>query len=482
VYSRIERLNMKLLQFLFRTLWTVGYLGNGILVLYVEWSYLRLSFIQIFNPFVHWQVAGTLLTSPLFWVLLGISSLGYYGYTFTEKRIKKYEQIKQSRKISIENIRSISPDSFKSQKERTPVEEPSSLSDNPVTRTIPVSSVQQGNVKASSIESERPKKSYAETDFYELQRIAYSNWSDAEILHKTYCELETIPSQKSEKLRSTITQWLKQLQKRPHIGSDFYELQRISYSNWNDIEILSEVHYELRFLSEQKGQDLCDKISLQLKQLQKQQPVPPDLNYSPEKAPVSITYPTRQYLDYRFNELKELVNQSWSNVQILSEIQNELGYRRSRRKHKILYEDIVQRLIHLRNQTFPWPNTAATSGSGNLSSDVFINPKGVLKQYGYKVGMKGIPESQRRNILNIIFLESLSSDGNAAYLSDWGNPNTSTRLRKMAESIAAFTRNGKRHNINDFSQAIQDWESDLAYLKRTYYEGHFDFYWPRTDT
>jgi hypothetical protein len=69
---------------------------------------------------------------------------------------------------------------------------------------------------------------------------------------------------------------------------------------------------------------------------------------------------------------------------------------------------------------------------------------------------------------------------NREYLNEWGEPKTARRLQKLAESIAAFTRNAKRRNEKNFSKAIQDWEADLAYLKKTYYDNRFSFRWPRT--
>lgn len=55
------------------------------------------------------------------------------------------------------------------------------------------------------------------------------------------------------------------------------------------------------------------------------------------------------------------------------------------------------------------------------------------------------------------------------------------RLQKLAETIAALTRNAKRRNAARMDKSIREWESDLAYLKRRYDEGRFSFTWPVTD-
>ncbi len=68
---------MKLLKFLFTVLWGLGYLGNAILFISIEWSFLQQSFIQIFNPLLHLQVFGILLTAHLFWVFLTMAVVGF---------------------------------------------------------------------------------------------------------------------------------------------------------------------------------------------------------------------------------------------------------------------------------------------------------------------------------------------------------------------------------------------------------------------
>jgi hypothetical protein len=52
----------------------------------------------------------------------------------------------------------------------------------------------------------------------------------------------------------------------------------------------------------------------------------------------------------------------------------------------------------------------------------------------------------------------------------------------MAELIAAIVRLKKRQDQTTFALAIDEWERDLAYLKKTYYDGCYDgidgFSWP----
>jgi aminoglycoside phosphotransferase family enzyme len=64
---------------------------------------------------------------------------------------------------------------------------------------------------------------------------------------------------------------------------------------------------------------------------------------------------------------------------------------------------------------------------------------------------------------------------------EWGGKKTSSRLKKMADSVAEFVRNAKR-NPHDYIEAIHEWESGLSYIKATFYDGWHKFPWPNLDT
>ena len=187
----------------------------------------------------------------------------------------------------------------------------------------------------------------------------------------------------------------------------------------------------------------------------------------------------RPYISYQIDALEKLVDSECNNPDILSAIHHELQFR-SRRRSEILRERIAYRLSQLQNAPFVWPKTTATKGNQTLSSQVFRHEEGLLRRCGYRVGANGLPEHQRRWILDDIYLRPLPSMENRAYLCEWGEPQTAQRLRKLANTIAAFTRNAKHRNTRNFETAIAHWESDLAYLKRAYYDNRFDFQWPHT--
>lgn len=311
---------MRLLQILSIVFWGVGNLGSGILLLYVEWTYLRHSFVQMLNPFLQLEVLGTLLSIPLFWIFLGMTVLGHYAVESVEQRLNRRNQ--------------------------RPKPTPEQVVSNP-------------RVQSSS---PTPSPAPVQTTSHPLRT-------------------------------DTSTQ------QRPYFQFLIDELERIADAEWNNGQILSRIHHELEFRSLPRSQALRERITQRLTQLQSAQ--------------------------------------------------------------------FVQ-------------TTTVTSSSQNLSSDVFRYSKGLLKHCGYEVGENGLPESQRRQILDSVFLERLPFVNGTAYLSEWGEPSTSRRLQKLANCIATFARNARRRNSGNLSQAIQDWEADLAYLKRTYHNGRFHFSWPQT--
>ena len=63
---------------------------------------------------------------------------------------------------------------------------------------------------------------------------------------------------------------------------------------------------------------------------------------------------------------------------------------------------------------------------------------------------------------------------------EWAAPDSPARLRKMAESLAAFARNAKRRKNQNVVEAVRNWEDDLGFLRRVFYVSKFKFAfdWP----
>jgi len=131
---------------------------------------------------------------------------------------------------------------------------------------------------------------------------------------------------------------------------------------------------------------------------------------------------------------------------------------------------------------FYWPTTNVTAGDGSLAPSDW--PKiGLLRYYGYVVGEKGKPRSSRRAILTRVFeLSVLPNLVSPNYILKWGDARSSARLKKMAYSIALFCQADKRKKRVWIKRAIDNYEDDLAWLKKEYYDGRFDqkFKWPVT--
>jgi len=192
----------------------------------------------------------------------------------------------------------------------------------------------------------------------------------------------------------------------------------------------------------------------------------------------------RPYLKYDIHELKGIATLGWNNIKILNEIHYELQFR-SRKKSVDLRNRIAFRLNQLQGIQDRWPTTTiARKNDPNSAPPPFKYEEGLLKYYGYRVGINGLSQSERWQILDTVFLYPLSQINSTVYshdyLSEWGEPKSAKRLKKLADSIATFSRNAKRRNQANMSTAIQDWETDLAYLKSKYYNSNFSFQYPRT--
>jgi hypothetical protein len=75
-------------------------------------------------------------------------------------------------------------------------------------------------------------------------------------------------------------------------------------------------------------------------------------------------------------------------------------------------------------------------------------------------------------MLDQIFQSQIPPVFPSVYLNEWGQPRSVKRLKKMAETIAALTRNAKRRRDSRMKTAIRDCENDLNYLYHEYYVGH----------
>ena len=129
---------------------------------------------------------------------------------------------------------------------------------------------------------------------------------------------------------------------------------------------------------------------------------------------------------------------------------------------------------------FKWPTTDAPIGDGTLSGSAW-RAVGMLSALGYHVGItEGLPEIERQFLLDQMFEICLPPLNDRSYMLEWGTQKTAARLRKLAETIAALTRNAKRRKSHDLQVACNHWESDLAYLYGKYYVRHFRFSWPAT--
>lgn len=133
---------------------------------------------------------------------------------------------------------------------------------------------------------------------------------------------------------------------------------------------------------------------------------------------------------------------------------------------------------------FKWPDTviAPRSLTGTVVDERNWPQEGMLKYKGYSVGSSSnVTRWKRQIILREVYENQLPNVMDSDYMAQWGRPQSAKRLKKMAESLAAFAKNAKRkRSQGNFDVAIADWEEDLAWLKKEFYDGVYSkvFSWP----
>jgi hypothetical protein len=138
-------------------------------------------------------------------------------------------------------------------------------------------------------------------------------------------------------------------------------------------------------------------------------------------------------------------------------------------------EEATKTIIKLAdNWAWEWPTTRIFETTRH-GIDFSESPwQGVLAKFHYFVGHQknGLNEEQRRVILDIVFRIEFPDLGlPQKHIKQWGVPDSSGRLQKLAESLAAFCRNAKKQpNRGSYGLAIHQWNVDLDYLKKSIYD------------
>jgi len=191
-----------------------------------------------------------------------------------------------------------------------------------------------------------------------------------------------------------------------------------------------------------------------------------------------LTQNQRPYIYEHRPELRKITLENWDNLDVLSSVKTELQFRSKRKPILNLVSQIEQRLREL--ESFPWVSTKAVVGSGKLEIKDW-DKTGLLSAAGYETGANGLDEKSRRDILDAVYTQEIPANFKMTDLKKWGKPKTGTRLKKLADCLASFTRNEKRNYTGDYSVSISERETDLKYLKKKYYNGRYDFGFPNTN-
>ena len=128
---------------------------------------------------------------------------------------------------------------------------------------------------------------------------------------------------------------------------------------------------------------------------------------------------------------------------------------------------------------FAWPKI---EGLPNVTSESInrVNwaDQGVLGLAGYTVNsIRNLRRHDRHRLLSEVFFYRIPASVPIEYAALWGRPVSAVRLQKMATSMSSFHRLATGRSA-DMNTALARWKADLAWLKRTYYDGFFSFDWP----
>jgi hypothetical protein len=181
-------------------------------------------------------------------------------------------------------------------------------------------------------------------------------------------------------------------------------------------------------------------------------------------------------------KIRETVNLWLNAIKILSDPAKEKRHAEARQAIDAVYNEWIRRRSGRVDpaEMFDWPSTDAAPGTGGIETKDW-QEIGFLKFMGYTVdNTEGIPPRVRERILSEIFTGPIPPVFSNKYLDECGEPSTAFRLKKMAETIAALTRNARRRRDQNMDAAIRNWEKDLDFLYWKYYVEKFQFDWPNS--
>jgi len=187
---------------------------------------------------------------------------------------------------------------------------------------------------------------------------------------------------------------------------------------------------------------------------------------------------TRPFFNHSTAKLRKESESQWGNPDVLHSVYTELLYRE--RKAALLLRELIEERLLVFTEYFPWPTTDAPNSTNSLDTTIFTEQVGLLAFVGYRVGQNGVTPQKRRALLEDVYLRRVPPVNSQDYMSTWGKPRTSTRLKKLANVVASNARHAKRNSSERFSIAISEWEADLAYMKKKFYVGVYSFKWPKT--
>lgn len=203
-----------------------------------------------------------------------------------------------------------------------------------------------------------------------------------------------------------------------------------------------------------------------------------------------VSQNNRPYFSFSYNQLFDVADNNWNDIDVLQTLNGELNHR-NRPWTLDLKNQVAERLEWLENQVnsrnlknrrkleksegFPWVSTEVGFGFEKMDTSAWKKDD-LLSKLGYKTGnYSGLDTKTRREILYKAYLEDFPMKIKVSLedIESWGEPNSATRLRKIAESIALVVRNEKMHSY-DYTISISERETDLADLKKKFYDGVYD--------
>ena len=133
-------------------------------------------------------------------------------------------------------------------------------------------------------------------------------------------------------------------------------------------------------------------------------------------------------------------------------------------KNHLLKEEQSKKIIKETPEEFYSRVGRLVNSTEIIKNNFILRPTGLLKNLGYRVGSRGLPESERRKILEqAFFMSKLPSE-----FDDESSPGSPERFKRVVQSIKWLIDSKTGIKNDNYQKSLDEWKDDMAWFESNF--------------